>query len=63
VKDPVCGMSVEPEEAAGKTEHKGETYYFCSEKCLQKFEKEPTAYPDKKKSEKKAVNFSVVEKF
>jgi len=55
VKDPVCGMSVEPEEAAGKTEHKGETYYFCSEKCLQKFEKEPTAYPDKKKSEKKAA--------
>jgi len=48
-------MSVEPEEAAGKTEHKGETYYFCSEKCLQKFEKEPTAYPDKKKSEKKAA--------
>ena len=55
MKDPVCGMSVEPEEAAGKTEHKGETYYFCSEKCLQKFEKEPTAYPDKKKSEKKAA--------
>jgi len=30
VKDPVCGMVIEPASAAGKAEHAGETYYFCS---------------------------------
>ncbi len=33
VKDPVCGMDVETATAAGKTEHKGQTYYFCGSKC------------------------------
>jgi Cu+-exporting ATPase len=54
VKDPVCGMNVEQEKAAGKTEHKGENFYFCSEKCLHKFEQDPEAYLEKKKAEKKA---------
>ena len=30
-KDPVCGMDVEPETAAGRHEHAGTTYYFCSD--------------------------------
>ena len=29
-KDPVCGMDVDPEHAAGTSEHQGETIYFCS---------------------------------
>ena len=33
VKDPVCGMDVETATAAGRTEHKGQTYYFCGSKC------------------------------
>jgi YHS domain len=34
VKDPVCGMDVDPEKAARSFGHGGETYYFCSEACI-----------------------------
>jgi P-type Cu+ transporter len=37
VKDPICGMSVDPATAAGKYERDGRTYYFCSRHCLEKF--------------------------
>jgi YHS domain-containing protein len=43
-KDPVCGMSVTPETAAGKFDYKGVTYYFCSPGCRRSFEKEPEKY-------------------
>jgi YHS domain-containing protein len=36
VKDPACGMDVDPEKAAGSFEYAGETYYFCSEACLDR---------------------------
>lgn len=39
--DPVCGMEVKEEEAAGKTEYKGDTYYFCATACQEKFEENP----------------------
>lgn len=38
--DPICGMKVLPETAAGKVEHNGETVYFCSKGCLEKFKKQ-----------------------
>src|SRR5579859_7887505 len=38
VKDPVCGMMVDPQKPAGKVVHAGQTYYFCSKGCAQKFE-------------------------
>ncbi len=44
VTDPVCGMSVEPATAAGKHEHNGETYYFCSAGCKTKFAANPSKY-------------------
>src|SRR5712692_900993 len=44
VKDPVCAMDVDPERAAGSYEHAGETYFFCSQHCLDKFRAEPGAY-------------------
>jgi membrane fusion protein, copper/silver efflux system len=44
VKDPVCGMDVDPNEAAGKVEYQGKTYYFCSNECQAKFEKAPKQY-------------------
>lgn len=49
-KDPVCGMDVTPETAAGKYEYKGTMYYFCSPGCRRSFEKEPEKYlaPDYK---------------
>ena len=43
-KDPVCGMSVDPSKAAGKVEHAGQTYYFCSTRCAERFSKEPEKY-------------------
>ena len=37
--DPICGMTVTSETAAGSFTHNGETYYFCSTGCLEKFKK------------------------
>jgi P-type Cu+ transporter len=45
--DPVCGMTVNPESAAGQTEHKGKTYYFCSVGCQRRFESAPESYLNK----------------
>lgn len=42
--DPVCGMQVEPQSAAGTSEHTGETYYFCSAGCKQKFDAAPERF-------------------
>lgn len=42
VVDPVCGKPVENPETAPKTECKGETVYFCSVSCREKFVCEPT---------------------
>lgn len=42
--DPVCGMTVDPETAAGKAEYEGKTYYFCSEGCRKAFEEDPERY-------------------
>jgi heavy metal translocating P-type ATPase len=44
VKDPVCGMSVDPATAKFTAEHAGETYYFCSAKCHDKFVADPGVY-------------------
>ncbi|MFN2598506.1 MAG: heavy metal translocating P-type ATPase, partial [Pyrinomonadaceae bacterium] len=44
VIDPVCGMKVNPDSAAGSYEHKGRTYYFCSKSCLNKFRQEPDSF-------------------
>ena len=37
VLDPVCGMTIDPAEAAGSWEYKGQTYYFCHPSCLTRF--------------------------
>jgi Cu+-exporting ATPase len=44
VKDLVCGMDVETGTAAGRTEHEGQTYYFCGLKCKGKFDHNPHQY-------------------
>jgi YHS domain-containing protein len=43
-KDPVCGMNVDEKKAAGTTQHKGRTYYFCSAQCKAQFDKAPDKY-------------------
>jgi len=42
--DPVCGMRVDPEHAAGKSIYQGQSYYFCSAGCRVKFEGDPEKY-------------------
>jgi Cu+-exporting ATPase len=44
VKDPVCGMTVDPQTAKHRTEHDGHTYYFCAARCREKFVADPSAY-------------------
>ena len=44
--DVVCGMRVDPARAAGRTEHDGKIYYFCSKGCLQRFQADPQKYLD-----------------
>ena len=46
VKDPVCGMMVDPHTTQHKAEHAGRPYYFCSAGCREKFLAEPTRYLD-----------------
>ncbi|MEM2959566.1 MAG: copper-translocating P-type ATPase [Candidatus Jordarchaeaceae archaeon] len=50
--DPVCGMKVEPGEAAGKVEYKGYVFYFCSEEHEEEFKKNPEKYFSKVKQKK-----------
>ncbi len=42
--DPVCGMTVEPQDAAAVEDYAGQTWYFCSEHCHQKFLAAPQEY-------------------
>ena len=44
VTDPVCGMSVSRDSAAGSVEYEGQTYYFCSSHCRHKFQEAPDQY-------------------
>lgn len=44
VTDPVCGMSVNPDSAAGSSQHGGKTYSFCSLRCKQRFDENPASF-------------------
>jgi P-type Cu+ transporter len=44
VRDPVCGMTVDPHTAAHRHVHRGRTYYFCSAGCRAKFAADPAKY-------------------
>ena len=37
VKDPVCGMTIDPHTAKHRYAHDGYPYYFCSSRCREKF--------------------------
>ncbi len=43
-KDVVCGMQIDPADAAGTSDHQGKTYYFCSKGCKTKFDADPAHY-------------------
>ncbi len=44
VRDPVCGMWVDPATAKARAAHEGKDYFFCCERCREKFAAEPARY-------------------
>ncbi len=51
MQDPVCRMFVDEVKAdtlGMKTDYNGRTYFFCSEKCMKEFGKDPKKYAGKK---------------
>jgi P-type Cu+ transporter len=47
VRDPVCGMTVDPATAKHRHQHEGHTYSFCSVDCRTKFAADPGQYLEK----------------
>jgi YHS domain-containing protein len=47
--DPVCKMKADEKKTLIKSEYKGTAYYFCSNICKEKFDKEPENYLKEKK--------------
>jgi len=43
-RDPVCGMTIEEEDAVGSHTHEGTTYYFCNPSCLERFAADPRMF-------------------
>jgi Cu+-exporting ATPase len=44
VKDPVCGMDVDPHTTKHRADYAGHTYYFCAARCRERFIADPTKY-------------------
>ena len=44
VTDPVCGKNVRVQPETRSAEHDGHRYYFCGQKCLEKFRQDPAKY-------------------
>ncbi|WP_425490126.1 heavy metal translocating P-type ATPase [Dyella telluris] len=44
IKDPVCGMTVDPATAKHQAGHDGNTFYFCAQRCKDKFVADPARY-------------------
>jgi Cu+-exporting ATPase len=42
--DPVCGMTIDDEDAVGTYAHNGVTYYFCADSCLERFKEAPESF-------------------
>src|SRR5262245_40076550 len=55
VRDPVCGMTVNPATSKHRFDYRGETFHFCSGGCRTKFAADPLAYLEKDKRPKADV--------
>ena len=42
--DPVCGMQVRTANAPAQVRHHGKTYWFCADRCAEKFQADPRRY-------------------
>ena len=49
MKDPICGMMVDEKKTPFKSEHEGQTFYFCASSCKKKFDSDPHKYAHQKK--------------
>ncbi len=43
-RDPICGMEIDPRSAFASREHMNQTFYFCSQQCVDKFDADPHHY-------------------
>jgi YHS domain-containing protein len=55
--DPVCGMKVQPASAAAARTVEGQLLYFCSQSCVDKFDRTEAGHT----SPKEAAHTSLVE--
>jgi P-type Cu+ transporter len=55
VRDPVCGMTVDPATSKHRFDYRGETFHFCSAGCRTKFAADPVSYLEKDGRPKAAV--------
>lgn len=55
VKDPVCGMSVDPHTAEHRSQHAGKAWYFCSTGCKTKFDESPDKYLEEREASAEPV--------
>jgi Cu+-exporting ATPase len=55
LRDPVCGMTVDPSTAKFQADQDGVTYYFCSTGCRSKFLADPSAYTKQQVAPKPAA--------
>ncbi len=44
VRDPICGMMIDPATAAGSSEYEGQTYHFCGAGCKTAFDADPAKH-------------------
>jgi len=44
VRDPVCGMTIDTDSAAGQSRYEEQTYFFCSTQCKTKFDADPKQF-------------------
>src|SRR5437016_1401474 len=54
VRDPVCGMTVDPATSKHRFDYQGETFHFCSAGCRTKFAADPARYLDKQQPQAEA---------
>ena len=55
VRDPVCGMTVDPATSKHRFDYRGETFHFCSAGCRTKFAADPISYLEKDSRPKAAA--------
>src|SRR5579864_1188358 len=56
VKDPVCGMMVDPQKTPHRAHYRDQDYFFCNPKCREKSEADPAKYVAPKTQEPVAAS-------